>query len=301
MKHQSRHLLACQKISVADSREHEVISDPDYLEELLTSKGLLKTLTLLLANQAGLKVPPTLLMLEPNSAALERFGEEHEWPLMVRMDFTKLPRPKTLGGIPIRSLLIAEHINRFLFEHNCYPLYHPHLDRFKDVYSCGIQISAHSKELIIEVVGKGFDAGDLRLGKTTPQESIRASVSGGGFSRVSTVSPEIYSRQRKDRLRRMAQFQSYINYANNHGKLHHELERFSRDNPKSARGISRLIPDTYVPIPDKDVKKLCEQALLIRSMVLPKLPFSKDYVASFSLLPRKKWILWDIYGSWYNR
>ena len=240
-------------------------------------------------------------MLKPNSDLLERFGEQHEWPLMVRMDFTKLPRPKTLGGIPIRSLLIAEHINRFLFEHNCYPLYQPHLDRFKDVYSCGIQISTHSRELMIEIVGKGFDAGDLRLVKTTPHESVRAGASGRDFSRVSRVSSEIYSRQRKDRLRRMAQFHSYINYANNHGKLHHELERFSRDHPRSVRGISRRIPDTYVPIPDKDVKTLCQHASLIRSMVLPKLPFSEDYIASFSLLPKKDWILWDIYGSWYSR
>ncbi len=270
-------------------------------EGFLKNKGLLKTLSLSLSQSVGVKVLPTLLMIENCSEVLERFGEIHGWPLMVRMDFLKLPRRKTLGGIPVKSLLIANHINHFLYEMECYPLYHPHLDRFKDVYSCGILMSRDDTEMQIEIVGRGFDAADLRLGLTTPHEIIKTDSMRRGFERISLINESVYHRQRIERLQRMNRLGAYIDYANNYGRLLNDLFVLEDKYQRRNFNIGRRIPKQYIPIPNEEVADICEFGVKIQSDVLPNLPVSNKYVASFSYVPRYGWILWDIFGSWYNR
>lgn len=271
------------------------------IEQVLNSKHLFKSLSLFLSLRSGIKIPPTIVLLENRLREVECFGGNFDWPLMIRMDFARLPQKKTLGGIPIRSLLIAKYINKFLFGYGCNPIYHPHFDRFKDLYSCGILISANSPEIQIEVVGKGFDASDLRLGKATPHESIKVDLINKSIIRSSGIQRNNYIRQRKERIGRIMQFNLYINFANNYGKLLPNLDQFDSFQDEISATIARRIPRNYSPIPEADIRNLCKVAETIQIEVIPRLPKSDKYVASFSKLPEQNWMLWDIYGSWYSR
>jgi hypothetical protein len=282
-------------------RGQEVGSRGEELERVLRSRHLYKTLSLLLARRVGVPILPTLLLVDDNPSALEKFGEAYGWPLMIRMDFSNLPKRKTLGGIPLRSLLIAQHVNRFLFDQKCVPLYHPHLDRFKDSHSCGVLLSHRSSEAQIEVVGQGFDASDLRLGNTTPHETIAADILDGCFRRTSQVSPQQYSQQRKERSDRIKSFIRYIDHANNYGELLPDLKRFDCVDEHTPRMAVRRLPKAYSPLEPAAIRELCDLSCRIHSTVMPALPKSEHCVASFSRVPRWGWVLWDVYGKWYNR
>lgn len=286
-------------IAVQDGKHLFVDHEIDL--HFLKSKNLLKTLSLYLAFKAGIKIPSTLLIIGNEFNSLEDFGYRWNWPLMIRMDFEKLPRKKTLGGIPVKSLLIAKSICGFLQEQRCLPLFHPHLDRFKDIYSCGVLMTMESSEVVIEVVGKGFDAGDLRLGKITPHETISVNLLDNRKQSVSLVNSNLYNDQRAQRIDRIDAFMKYIEYANNYGKLISSLESDLLNRSNRNLNIGKKIPKSYLKLPDDQLKKLRNICSILHSHVLPELPYSNSFVASFSLIPSKGWVLWDIYGGWYSR
>jgi len=156
------------KITYVD--ENEVIADADISVDSLSRKHLYKTLSLLCASRARIHTLPTLLLLEPKYELIEKAGELWGWPIMIRMDYSVFPKQKPLGGIPVYTFEAAKKVSDFLFSINCFPLFHKHADRFEDEYSVGVLIEPKSHMVHAEVVGKGFDAGDLRLGKSRPHE-----------------------------------------------------------------------------------------------------------------------------------
>jgi hypothetical protein len=61
------------------------------------------------------------------------------------------------------------------------------------------------------------------------------------------------------------------------------------------------IPARYEKLPRSILSPLLPMIETIRFRVLSALPPSHVYVASFSYLPDRTWVLWDIYGDWYRR
>jgi len=74
------------------------------LATLLRTQHLYKSLSLLLANIAGINIPPSLLLLSLRPELIEAFAGVWGTPLMIRVDFTSRSKAKPIGGIPIYDL-----------------------------------------------------------------------------------------------------------------------------------------------------------------------------------------------------
>jgi len=267
--------------------------------EFLTFERLYKSLSLLLARQTRLKVPPSLLLLTPRNELVSTFADEFGYPLMIRMDYRGRPKTKPVGGIPLYELNTINRVCKHLLGSGCLPLLHPNFDRFKDVFSSGLLLSHESDLAEVEIVGRGFDAGDLRLGRTIPHETIGLDLATGRSKRCRVISIEAYTRERSARDTMVRRLLAYTNFANRSGKLLHDLSDLDlADFPLKSK-IN--IPPRYERISDELVRELLEIARAIKIAVLPGLPPSKAYVASVSYLVGEGWVLWDIYGEWYQR
>lgn len=270
------------------------------LAEFLESRRLYKSLSLLLARRADIKVPPSLLLLSLRSDLIENFAEEFHFPLMIRVDYQKRPKVKPLGGIPLNSLEIVERVCGNLLHDACLPLLHPDLDRFKDMFSSGVLLSRDSDDAEVEVVGKGFDAGDLRLGNAVPHESFLVDAAVGAIRKHRVISDETYKRQRDIRRGIARKLRAYVGYANKSGRLLGDLARFDHEHTEMP-DPEPPIPPRYQPMPRDVLYALLRVAQKVKSGVIPSLPKSKVYVASVSWLPNEGWVLWDVYGDWYFR
>lgn len=275
-------------------------SEPTLDSRWLCDHGAFKTLSLLEAIRAGLDVPPTVLLLECNYSLIREVASRWSLPMMIRMDYRSLPEAKPLGGIPIFSLSAIESVSEFLFRERLYPLFHTHIDRFTDIFSAGILLTRSSSEVQIEIVGRGFDASDLRLGTAIPHESFTYDITDDSISNRRQISPERYQVERTDRAKRIVQYQCYVDFANHEGRLLPSLNQLSSSSDKTA-SAAISIPNRYTPLGRRDIRTLAGLALKLQLDVLPKLPNSESFVASFSLVPERGWVLWDVYGHWYKR
>jgi len=277
-----------------------VAVDNEIREDDLFDRKLFKILSLLRAHRALVDIPPTLLLADKRMDTVSEFANKHGLPLMIRMDYANLSERKAQGGIPIHSLAVIEKVIDFLFGAQYYPLLHPHLDRFKDLYSAGVMLNSTSKHGYFEIVGQGFDAADLRLGKAIPHESFECELTLGNIRNRRFISREMYDREKIERKKRTAQYQHYIEYANKYGRLKANLDTFDTSQGTKRREEPDM-PDEYRPLSTNYMQQLIQIASRVRYMVLDGLPPSESHIASFSMLPGRGWILWDIYGQWYKR
>ncbi|MBW1667013.1 MAG: hypothetical protein JRJ66_02950 [Deltaproteobacteria bacterium] len=268
---------------------------------LLTRRKLFKTLSLAEASKEGLPILPTYVPLEYNETALSKILEVWKYPVIIRVDYTKLPRTKLLGGFPIRKPDIAKELAKFLFKEHYYPLFHPFVDRLRNIYSVGILINTDIDDLDIEILGKGFDASDLRLGHSVPHENLKLHRCGSSRAkRISLISQSAYDKERERRKKKVNKMLKYIDFINEKGRLLSSLENF-QDDVQNETEISEIIPKEYNPMPKNLLNPLIEIVDIIQSNVIPKLPSSKTFIASLSYVNKKGWILWDVYGAWYYR
>jgi hypothetical protein len=281
--------------------DERVIVDKLEAAPVLRSRRLYKSLSLLLAGSAGVNVPASMLLLTGKREALAEFARRWGYPLMIRMDYGRRPKGKPLGGIPIYTLDAMIQVSDYLFSQNCVPLFHQHLDRFVDLYSVGALLTTGNDAVEIEVVGAGFDAGDLRLGKASPHETFRVGLADGSVGRSATISRDAYKRERTARILRVRTLKRYTEFANDSGKLLSDLTELSVDSSVDVGAVSDEVPSQYVPMPEKLITALVEIIRTIRGEVVLDLPRSEILVASLSFLPAGGWILWDVYGDWYQR
>lgn len=258
---------------------------------------LYKTLSLLLSSRAKVTIPPTALLLDYHKEYIDELVALWGLPLMIRMDFQVLPSKKTLGGIPLYNIEIIESVSEFLFRENCMPLFHPHLDRFEDFYSCGVLLNNKDFNCTIEIVGKGFDASDLRLGSSNPHEIININLFDDTINERFIIPKEKYNKSKLERIKKANKYLRYIEFVNNGGLLLSSLNKFK----VTSKSANKNIPESYTAIPSYILKELSNIIFKIRLDVLESLPKSDVYIASFSYLPNRGWFLWDIYGSWYSR
>jgi hypothetical protein len=272
--------------------------DEEVTVDRLSQHRVYKTLSILAAGSAGIPTPPFLLLLGEDPEALTYFAKQWAMPLMIRIDYRRLPRSKPIGGISIDKMETMMRVCRSLLAEDCYPLLHPNIDRMSDVYSCGAIMSAASLDAELEFVGRGFDAGDLRRGTAIPHERMRFNLSTGSISEHSVIAPDEYEREKHRRARYATALDRYTSEVNKSGHLKSAINVASSGAYKS--GALERIPTNYERVPKLALKSLLPLIDGIRLRVLSTLPPSAAYVASFSFLPNKTWVLWDIYGHWYR-
>ncbi len=270
------------------------------IKRFLENKKLFKTLSLFLSQSEGIKVPPTALLLSVDIPLIKFLFKKWGAPLMLRMDYSGLPKRKYIGGIPVYTFDMLIRLSNFLIMNGFYPLLHPHYDRFDDEVSVGLILDKSSHDSIIEAVGKGFDASDLRLGSTIPHEIISFNNLSFNVEFRKIVDQSQYLVSVKERREKIRQLVSYIEFANRHGELLTSLKDIEvKDVLTSMKKLE--LNKEYTKISFSHLKKLMRESLKIQRKVLSQLPESQQFIASFSFLPQAGWLLWDIYGSWYKR
>lgn len=274
-----------------------VLSGDEIHLAMLSHAYLFKTLSLIVCGRLGIPTPSTLLLLSPNWEVVNTVAAQWGLPLMVRMDYSSLRGNKPLGGIGLSSLPTILEVSKFLFARKFLPMFHPHLSRFDDEYSAGVLLELGSDLAEIELVGKAFDASDLRLGKSVPHERITLNLATGRRISRSTIDHATYERERRSRGIRRNAYLEYEKYANAKGRLATSLAQFQDQDLK----LPVDIPTVYEPIPSRALGQLGDLSSAIHELALKRLPASAKFVASLSLLPKTGWTLWDIYGGWYKR
>ncbi len=278
--------------------ESETWSDAAVESTYLSAQGLLKSVSLLCALRAGINVPPTLLALHLRWEPIARVAQAWGYPVMVRMDYAHLPRRKPLGGIPLFNPRRVKDVCNQLLRRGLVPILHPNIDRFRDIYSAGVLLSTGTDQARVEIVGRGFDAADLRLGKSVPHEGFTIDLGNGRIVDRNVISTDLYGRARRERIATISRLQQYANYANSVGRLLSSLTSFR---PSRSQFAFHTVPTEYVPIPGGPVTELLSAAQIIQRHVLRSLPPSPVFVMSLSYMPDAGWVLWDVYGHWYRR
>jgi hypothetical protein len=88
---------------------------------------------------------------------------------------------------------------------------------------------------------------------------------------------------------------SYIEYVNREHKLLPAIDNLAEQK------YNYSVNDEYEPVTKKAIDDIFFLVYIIKKEIVPQLPSSKAYVASFSMLENEELVLWDIYGKWYYR
>ncbi|MDO9080714.1 MAG: hypothetical protein Q7U44_07915, partial [Desulfuromonadales bacterium] len=171
---------------------------------------------------------------------------------------------------------------------------------FEDEYSVGVLFQSKSHTVHAEVVGKGFDAGDLRLGKSRPHEVFTLDMQDSRIRQDFLVEESTYQMDAEQRKAYACKLKQYVSYVNEHCRLLPELDGIEGFDI-SACNIDFSPPKNYTPLKPSLKVSLLRNVETLYYEVLNQLPPSSVYVASFSYLPDHGWLLWDIYGHWYKR
>jgi hypothetical protein len=149
----------------------------------------------------------------------------------------------------------------------------------------------------MELVGKGFDAGDLRLGRATPQETLVVDLTRETLIKRVRIAQNAYEQERRTRSEMIRKLKAYTEFANKSGRLLASLSAFA----VASTQTEPTIPHRYTALTREQIHELIRLTRILQSSVIPKLPPSDVYVASLSRIRDKRWVVWDVYGSWYKR
>ena len=268
------------------------------IANILRKEELYKALSIFYTLQAGLIAPNTAILLNMDIRVVKMLIDMWGLPLMIRLDYQSLKSKKPIGGIPLKSLSTIVSVSDFLHKGSFIPILHPNLDRMDDIYSAGILLNLNDDLVHFEFVGKGFDASDLRLGFSTPHEHFDYDLAENKILKRSIISESEYDIERYRRQNKLHNLNKYVEYVNQRGSLLDNLDRFDS---KDEDLIPSILPYEYTPIPKRIFDDLTLIAMLIKNKVIVELPISDHYIISLSYMKKYGWVLWDIYGSWFNR
>lgn len=273
--------------------------DSNDVATVLLNQSLYKTLSLHEAAIAGVPVLPSLLLIERNDDIVQKRIETWGLPVMLRMDYSTLPKMKPLGGLPLYTMNAVLGTSKFLWREHLYPLLQRNVSRFLDVYSVGALFESTSNIATLEIVGPGFDASDLRLGFTSPQEFLRINLTRSRIIEQRVIAPTEYKKERSRRLKKIKKFLQYVENVNEKYELLSSLDSFSQST--IVKKQSQVVPQKYSTLPRESLLDLLGHCRVLQKRVIRNLPTSSSYVASLSLVKDIGWILWDLYGAWYKR
>ncbi len=272
---------------MSKSRQIEVVFKKGLVDfanvaAVLLEQRLYKTLSLHKAAVAGVPVLPSLLLVERNDDIIRERIEIWGLPVMLRMDYSSLPKRKPLGGLPLYTVNSVFGSSKFLWKKRLYPLLQRNVMRISDIYSVGVLLENTSDVATIEVVGPGFDASDLRLGSAAPQEYLQTDLRRSRTLEHQVIEQETYKIERTRRLEKIQKFELYVEYVNERHKLLSSLDSFSQSSLKKS--LSKVVPKKYSTIPKASLQSLLEYCRVLQKCVVRNLPVSTSYVASFSLV-----------------
>jgi len=269
---------------------------------VLKERKLYKAHSLCVAHISGIRTPPTIVLLDDIPALAEKFLASWGFPVMMRMDYASIKEgDRPLGGVSVRTMTTLVKISSWLFARGFYPILHPDYDRQKNILNANISMTPSNREILIEVVGQYFDATDLRRGIITPHEILKIDPVEGNILDRKIVSEDNYQKAREIRAAQINKHNQYNDIANKEDRMRTSLEDILPEKEKIAE-IFLHIPDRYQPISRDQIKHLTSIALALQMKVVQKLPPSSSaVVASMSLMPDLGWVLWDVYGPWYQR
>lgn len=117
-------------------------------------------------------------------SAIQQFaGEIHASALLLRSDKVTETGAYPAGGFLVEVQALRQVAQDFLAQGRILFLLEP-VSPFSDLYSLSLGYTM-SNQLIIELVGRGFDASDLKRGQETPHESYRIELRPNGASVIS--------------------------------------------------------------------------------------------------------------------
>lgn len=264
------------------------------------SRSLFKSLSIYLSKRAGLPVPSTVVIVDDSADSVELALDVLGLPVMLRMDYARLPAQKFLGGIPLYSKAATQRASSFLQRNGFCPLLQTNIQRTDDLYSVGMTISTRNPIIEIEVVGRGFDASDLRLGATVPHERLSLNIHSDEIMSRTVIRHEQYLELVKWRASACAAFTEYVQLVNERGCLLSSLKTLV-PHPEHVLRHSEAMPRAYTPIGKRSIEFLCDVAREVIFNVAGELPDSTSLVVSMSHVRAFGWLLWDIYGHWYQR
>jgi len=266
----------------------------------LIQGGLLKIASIAVSNSAGVAIPSTVIVMVANKNNIAKAVEILGIPLLVRVDYRQLPAKKVLGGIPIETIESLYEVVTYLTDSGYYPLLQQNISRFENQYSVGMAMQRGSRECLVEAVGSGFDASDLRLGSAHPHEYFEIDVDREAIGNSHVIEPGEYSSERLRRIEKTEKLIQYVEYANQQQKMTDTIDMFSMERRQEV-DIELHPPERYQSIPLSYKKALVRIAQKLLYIAVPRLPMSESYIASLSFNRQARWRLWDIYGGWYNR
>jgi hypothetical protein len=263
----------------------------------LQKSSYYKSYSLYLANCNSIPILDTLVILSESALDSPELSRSLlKEPIMLRMDYAHINHGKKyIGGIPVYSYSSLQSLCAFLFSRQYIPLLQTYINRFEDKYSINCCFGLNSSTLSIESVGKGFDAGDLRLGLLNPHEVILFNFDYWEIKERKIIGKEEYEISRESRNKYISKMIDYIEYVNSEHKLLHSIDNLA------GKKYSGSMDRNYAPLAKKTIDDISFWAYKIQKELLPQLPDSDDYVASFSILENEALVLWDIYGKWYYR
>jgi hypothetical protein len=263
--------------------------------DFLIKNSYYKSYSLFMANNNNINILDTLILTSVDSVdVLEEYLNCLSEPIMLRMDYASLSDSKYIGGIPVYTLSALKKICLFLFNNGYIPVLQPYPDRFRNLYGISCLVSNNNDELTIEVVGNGFDAGDLRLGLSKPHEEIVYDCNDWEILSKEIISSDEYLNSKVKRELYSGKMEAYIKYVNSKYELLKNINNFKE-------GDIRKLNDNYSPVTRQIIDEAAFLSNVMRMKILPLLPFSQDYIISFSVLENGEITLWDIYGKWYYR
>jgi hypothetical protein len=246
-----------------------------------------KLLGWLVLHAAGLPTLPGLIVTEWNPAvarAATRFADR--WPsqeLLVRSD-----SPVETGRSPRGGYLVAlaelEPEARLLLEKGRAVFLLEPASPFDDAYSISCEPDVTWRHWLLEIVGPGFDASDLKRGDVTPHEQVRLTVEAGEIRVIDRMvaSAELQATARAIRLEKIARL-----LACTPAKVDHKLRQ---------RGETMLLDEaTYPPIPLELIEVAVQHAVRLEPELKRHDLSAEPVMLSLSFIGRRaRPVFWDV-------
>jgi hypothetical protein len=251
--------------------------------------------------QLGLPILPTLVLRAWNDAVALRvhnFVHRHGWSrVMIRSD-RKPEVPNSPRGGFLFDLGLIPGVTRDLLARDRIVLVIEPANKYDNLYGINVLFDTHSGEVLLEVVGPGFDATDINRGDISPHEHIILST------KSETITPRVIRKQSVTTAKylesvsqRLAKIGQEVLLREGPGRCSSEevdLEKIG-ENFLQREGLSLLHRSSYTPLPRNYLLKLVSY---IRDLPwrLPSSGKDARYVISLSILndPGPRFIFWDI-------
>jgi hypothetical protein len=246
-----------------------------------------KLLSWLVLHAAGLPTLPGIILTSwtaDAASAAEQFASC--WPsdrLLLRSDAAGETGNSPRGGFLVGGSCVEQACRGLLSQGRVVFLLEP-ISPLTDLYSANLAPDPDWRDWLLEVVGPGFDASDLKRGDVTPHETIwlTAHPSQVVISRRCRISPPGFAATRDVRLRKVAEM---LNCGVAH--VEHELRRRRRTLLLDFPG--------YPPIPDSLLSQAIQGAGQVRTALTDYGLNDQNVIISVSFIDRhQRMVFWDL-------